>query len=241
MYLDENKTNKYAFQTCYGPAISRIFGGMIAIHGDDSGLIFPWDIAPLQVVIVPIVSKKTKEDVLKYGQTLLEKLQKVGIRAKLDDAEKRPGEKYYYWEMKGVPIRLEIGRKEVADKTVTVFRRDTQKKTLIELGELIEKTIDLGSKLTKNIFKRASKIFDGRIQEAETFDEMKEIIENKNAARIAYCTLEPAGQACATEIKDQLIAEVRGRELNDETKPEGQYCLICKNEASVFVVVGRQY
>ncbi|MHA2403895.1 MAG: His/Gly/Thr/Pro-type tRNA ligase C-terminal domain-containing protein [Candidatus Kariarchaeaceae archaeon] len=171
----------------------------------------------------------------------MKKLEKARIRAKIDDAEKRPGEKYYFWEMKGVPLRYEIGKKEMEEETVTVFRRDNRKKTLVKLDKLIDQTIKLGDKLSKDLFARAENLFEGRIQDTDSFEEMEEIIANKNAARIPYCTLELDGEACAEEIKDRITAEVRGRELTDETVPEEKECLICGREATVFVVVGRQY
>ncbi|NIU00459.1 MAG: proline--tRNA ligase, partial [Nitrosopumilaceae archaeon] len=119
---DEGNSHQ-AFQTCYGPAISRIFGAMIAVHGDDSGLIFPFEVAPLQIIIIPILAKKESTKVLKYAEELKAKISKMGYRVMIDKTDRRPGEKYYFWEMKGVPIRLELGKKEAQNNQVTIFRR----------------------------------------------------------------------------------------------------------------------
>lgn len=241
VFQDEDKENKFAYQTCYGPAISRIFGGLIATHGDDKGLIFPWDVAPVQVVIVPILKKATTEKVLKFAKELQETLVSASIRVKIDESDKRPGEKYYHWEMKGVPLRFEIGGKEADDRKVTVFRRDTREKALIDIQGIAQKATDLGEKLTANLFEKSSRTFEGRIRDAETWEQMEEILEKRYAARIPYCTIDMPGEECATAIKDRLTAEVRGIELGDETVPNGKKCLVCGKEAKVFVVVGHQY
>lgn len=240
-YLDEDRTNKYAFQTCYGPGISRIFGALISIHGDDEGLIFPWDIAPLQIVIIPILSKNKQGIVLEYSNKLLKKLKSVNIRCKLDDSDKRPGEKYYHWEMKGVPLRFEIGSNEVENETVTVFRRDTRSKMRVKLNKLLDKTIEIGNSVSQILFERSREAFKNRIQDAENLDELKQIIDDQNAARIPFCTIDLDGEECALTIKERLVAGVRGREITDEDVPEGKVCLICEKEARVFVVVGKQY
>ena len=121
-FKDKDGKDKYVWLTCYGPAVSRIFASVVIVHGDDKGLRFPWEIAPLQVVIVP-VSDDAK--ILKKCEEVGKKLN--ALRVEIDSSEKTAGEKFNYWEMKGVPIRIDLGMKDLENKKLTVFRRDLLK------------------------------------------------------------------------------------------------------------------
>jgi prolyl-tRNA synthetase len=135
-YMDTDGQFKYIYQTCYGVS-ERVLGAVIGIHGDEKGLFFPPEIAPIQVVIVPI-AKPEDVQVLEYARRVKEILEKTGIRVFIDDdLEKSPGWKYYYWEMKGVPVRIEVGPREVGEKTVTIARRDGAPRIVVKLDELI--------------------------------------------------------------------------------------------------------
>jgi len=135
-YMDTDGQFKYIYQTCYGVS-ERVLGAVIGIHGDEKGLFFPPEIAPIQVVIVPI-AKPEDVQVLEYARRVKEILEKSGIRVFIDDdLEKSPGWKYYYWEMKGVPVRIEVGPREVGEKTVTIARRDGAPRIVAKLDELI--------------------------------------------------------------------------------------------------------
>ena len=116
-FLDEDEKEKYVYQTCYGPCASRILSSVISIHGDNKGLIFPWNIAPYQIVIIPIWRKDSdKKNIIKHSKELLNKLCEKGIRAELDDSDKRPGAKYYHWELRGACLRIERGAREIENK-----------------------------------------------------------------------------------------------------------------------------
>jgi len=135
-YMDTDEQFKYIYQTCYGVS-ERVLGAVIGIHGDEKGLFFPPEIAPIQVVIVPI-AKPEDVQVLEYARRVREILEKSGVRVFIDDdLEKSPGWKYYYWEMKGVPVRIEVGPREVGEKTVTIARRDGAPRIVVKLDELI--------------------------------------------------------------------------------------------------------
>ncbi|MHA2153661.1 MAG: His/Gly/Thr/Pro-type tRNA ligase C-terminal domain-containing protein, partial [Candidatus Thorarchaeota archaeon] len=131
-FLNKENETVHAWQTCYGPAISRIYGAMISIHGDNKGLILPFMVSPYQVVIVPIFKGKDADDVLKYCQDIKKKLKKAGIRTYLDQREETPGWKYNYWEMKGVPVRIEAGPRDLKQNKVVMFRRDTMERETID-------------------------------------------------------------------------------------------------------------
>jgi prolyl-tRNA synthetase len=242
-YMDEEGEAHPAYQTCYGPAISRIFGGMIAVHGDDAGLIFPFEVAPIQVIIVPILAKKQATKVKKYAQELQLLVRAMGYRVQIDDSEKRPGDKYYWWEMKGVPLRLEIGRREAQEDKITVFRRDNREKTLISKSELKATIEKLGTDLNAAIKKRAQDFFDSRLTSAKTMDELVEHIKSRKMVKIPWCSIDLDGETCAEEIKDQLAgAEVRGIDVQEsETPTKDENCFICNKPAKCYVYVGKQY
>ncbi len=119
-FKDEAGRDQYVWQTCYGPAISRILASVISTHGDNKGLVLPFCISPVQVIIIPIFNKKNKKKILNEIKKINKKIESFGIKTKIDDDQKRPGEKYYEWELRGVPFRLEIGEKEIKEKKLTL-------------------------------------------------------------------------------------------------------------------------
>ena len=136
-FMDTDGQVKYIYQTCYGIS-ERTLGAVIAIHGDEKGLFFPPKIAPIQVVIVPI-ARKGETEIIDYAKKVAEYLRKKGIRTYVDDdPEHTPGWKYYFWEMKGVPTRLELGKREMNNKTATIARRDGAPKKTVPLDNLVE-------------------------------------------------------------------------------------------------------
>jgi len=135
-FMDTDGLVKYVYQTCYGVS-ERVLGAIIAIHGDERGLFFPPEVAPIQVVIVPI-ARREESDIVEYAERVKSFLESHGVRVYLDkDPEHTPGWKYYYWEMKGVPTRLEIGRRELETSTVTIARRDGAPKVTVKLESAV--------------------------------------------------------------------------------------------------------
>ncbi len=132
-YKDKDGTDKYVYTTCYGPSISRIFASVVIVHGDDKGLRFPWDIAPQHIAIVPIGEN---EKVLAKARALEEELSSQG-QVVVDTSEKSLGERLNTWELKGIPIRIDIGEKELNEKKLSIFRRDLNKKEIISEKDLI--------------------------------------------------------------------------------------------------------
>ncbi|MFX0182927.1 MAG: proline--tRNA ligase [Candidatus Hodarchaeota archaeon] len=242
-YMDEDGNMHHGYQTCYGPAISRIFGAMIAVHGDNNGLIFPFEVAPVQVVMIPILAKKEIKKVKEYSKQVFELIQKFGFRVELDDSDRRPGDKYYFWEMKGVPIRLELGQKEARESKVTLFRRDTRDKIIIDLDNLEEAIQDHGHKLTTNITEKAFNFFNDHMAKANTIDELVEYLNAQKIVKIPWCSIDLDGEPCAEEIKDRFAgAQVRGIDVREtETPDKGTKCFICNKPTKCFVYVGKQY
>jgi prolyl-tRNA synthetase len=239
-FVDENEQECYANQTCYGPGLSRMYGAMVIMHGDDDGLILPFVLTPVQVVIIPIPKKGSKKVVIDRCQEIEDQLRKAGFRVTFDNTERRPGDKYYYWEMRGVPLRLEIGNREVEDNTATIFRRDLRTRETVSNKKLVQVLRKLGKAVTEELRQRAQALFDAAIVDANSFEEICDIMESHRVARINFCTLEMEGEACAEKIKDATGAEVRGTKLAVDEKPWGS-CPLCGEPATVVAYVGKQY
>lgn len=234
-FTDKDGKEKYTWITCYGPAISRIFASVVIVHGDDKGLRFPWEIAPLQVAIVPIVDDKNVISKAKEIEKEISKFASVEI----DLSEKSAGEKFNYWEMKGVPIRIDIGLKDLASKKITLYRRDTNKKEQVNDKELIDEIKKISLEFTKNLTKQADKLFNDKVKDGKDIKEIKKIIESGAIARCMFCSIEKTGEKCAELIEKETGAKVRGTQLEKE-KASGK-CVICDNKANEVVYIARDY
>ena len=240
-FRDEKGRENYLYTTAYGPAISRILVSIISIHGDNKGLILPYCISPIKVIIVPIYDIKNREKVLKYCREVNLKLNSLGINSAVDDTEKRPGEKFHEWELKGVPFRLEIGKKEMKSKNVTLFSRDTEKKEKISRSSL-SKIREKGEKYDENLKKKADKDMKDRIAECKTKEQVKKALNSGKAARVNFCSVNSSGEKCAEYIEKELGAEVRGTFADKNEKPgKNEKCIICNAPADEVVYIGRSY
>ena len=234
-FKDKDEKEKYVWITCYGPAISRIFASVVIVHGDDKGLRFPWEIAPRQVVIVPVSSDAK---VLKKAEELKKEIEKVAY-VEIDLSEKSAGEKFNLWEMKGVPIRIDVGPKDITAKKLTVFRRDLDKKEVIPEKDLMKYIEKVKNECGKNLTKQADKLFEGRIKDVKDVSEMKKAIESGSIARCGFCSVEMDGAKCAEVVEKEVGADVRGTKLEKE-KASGK-CVVCGKPAKHVVYVARQY
>ncbi|MFW9853522.1 MAG: proline--tRNA ligase [Candidatus Thorarchaeota archaeon] len=242
-FTDAAGESHIAFQTCYGPAISRIFGAMIAVHGDNAGLIFPFKVAPLQIIIVPILAKGKTKMVEEYCDSLKTELRDSGFRVDVDHSTRRPGDKYYYWEMKGVPVRCEIGPTEVEESRITLFRRDTREKQIVDRRNLSKTISSLGQAITDELKQRAIVNFEKRLARADTIEELIHHLNRQRMIKIPFCSIDLDGQTCAERIKDEMAgAEVRGIDVHETEEPTAeQTCFMCGKPAKCFVYVGKQY
>ena len=234
-FKDKDEKEKYAWITCYGPAISRIFASVIIVHGDDKGLRFPWKIAPVQVMIVPI---RNDEKILKKAEELKDIIQEFAS-VEIDNTEKSAGEKFNYWEMKGIPVRIDLGPRDIENKKLTIFRRDTNKKEIIDEKNILDYLKKTSIEIDKNLIKEADKLFDSKIKEAKNKDEIKKIIESGAIARVNFCSVDKSGEKCAGIIEKEIGAQVRGIKLEKE-KATGK-CAICGKPAKEVVYIARQY
>jgi prolyl-tRNA synthetase len=240
-FLNAKGEYEHAWQTCYGPAIWRMLASVVAVHGDDKGLVLPWNLAPVQVVIIPILLKGKEKGVLERCRALAAQLHAAGIRAKCDESEDTPGSKYYRWELRGVPLRVEVGPKEVESRSYTVVRRDTGEKTAVPEAHLAARLSELGGALTKNLVARADKWFHAQVSSADSLEELGKKLKHGGLVRVNFHSIAKDGESCAKLLKEKLQADVRGS-LAEPEKPFGaKKCVGCGEKATVVVYAGKQY
>tara|TARA_Y100000034_G_C6892227_1_gene410714 strand:- start:624 stop:2063 length:1440 start_codon:yes stop_codon:yes gene_type:complete len=235
-FRDKSGKEDYLWTTAYGPAMSRILVSVISLHGDDKGLVLPFCISPLKLVIVPIYSSKNKDKIMKYVKDIKSKLK--GHKIQIDDREGYSvGWKLNEWELKGVPFRLEIGEKELKSKKVTLFIRDTRKKENLKIKDL--NLNKLGKEFDERLKKKADKLMVGRIIDCKTKEEVKKVVKDK-IARVNWCSTDKKGLKCANYVKDKFNAEVRGTLATKEEKAKGK-CVLCGKQASKVVYIAKSY
>ncbi len=238
-FLDRDGQRKFVWQTCYGPGIWRIVAALVAIHGDDKGLVLPFSVAPIQVVVIPIYYKEVdKAAILAKAREVAEKLAQRGYRVRVDDREEyTPGWKFNDWELKGVPVRIEIGRREIENKVLTVFRRDTGERMVIAESDLLPTIERLEVDILENLKKRAKEFFESHIVEAKTREEVINAIKGGNIVKMPFCGREE----CAMDLKEKTDGgKVRGTEIDFQ---EGDYgtCAWCGRPARQIVYVAKSY
>jgi len=239
-FKDDKGKENYVLQTCYGPAISRIMASVISVHGDDNGLILPYALSPIKAIIVPIFNEKNEKKIKKEARKLQLNLYNSDIDVKIDFTDKRPGEKFFYWEMKGVPFRIEIGENEIKKKQVLIFVRDTKKRIACGINKLAETIKNLGNSFDVRLKKKADKYFNNSIENCQTRDEIKKALENKKIARFNFCSIEQDGEKCAGYIEKKLQARVMGIHAGKKEKAKGK-CVICNKKAKVIAYAGKSY
>ncbi len=237
-FLDKNGKMEYAYQNTF--AIStRELGVMIAMHGDDKGIILPPNVAMTQVVIIPIYNNDNRDEVLKVARKLAEKLASA-FRVYLDDNDAySPGWKFHAWELKGVPVRVEIGERDIkADKAV-VSRRDTGTKHDIKLKELPEEIARLLKEINESLYHKALKFLEASTHHVSTWAELKKVIgENGGFAQGAWC----GSAKCEAKIKSELKAKITNMPFDMQDRAEGRKCVICsENDARYIVNIAKSY
>lgn len=224
-FQDRDGKNKYVFQTCFGPGLTRILAAVISVHGDDRGAILPPKVAPIQVVIVPIPGPGVPE----YAKRVELALTEQGIRAELDLGEDTPGEKFYKWEFLGVPFRIEVGAREVATDTVTIFNRLTFRREVIALPELTSKIISESCKMADLMRERAAKFFESRVGDASDLDELRHLLESgKCLIRVPFCSTYEDGEACGAKLEGLGLSVLGSK---GEVPDKGSSCIVCKRDA----------
>lgn len=235
-FEDKNQTMQHAWSTSWG-LTTRMVGGVIMTHGDDSGLIIPPRVAPVQAVIIPIAAANWQETVLPSAQTVRQLLQDAGVRVKLDDREAyTPGWKYSDWEMRGVPVRIEIGPKDIAKNQVVFVRRDTRQKEFVPMGDAPARLAALLEAIQKDMYARAKQHMDSHIFEIDNYDEFRKAMdETRGWALTWWCGSEP----CEAKVKDETSATIRVIPLEQSGTPHS--CVVCGNPGKHQVYFAKSY
>jgi len=205
-FQGRDKNLQHAWTTSWGVS-TRLIGGVIMTHGDDSGLILPPRVAPYQVVIVPIARGNWQETVLPRARDIQSELMRHGVRVMLDDRDAyTPGWKFAEWEMRGVPLRLEIGPKDIEKSQVLLARRDTREKLPTPIDGLATTIVSLLETIQNNLFERAVKFREEHTQRVSSYDEFKSVMEGRPGFVIAgWC----GSAECEAEIKAETQATLR--------------------------------
>jgi prolyl-tRNA synthetase len=233
-YEDADGEQQYAYQTCYGIS-ERSIAAIISVHGDDKGLVLPPEVAPIQVVIVPIIVGKRRDEVLSAAAALEEELKEAGFVVRLDDRDMRPGAKYYHWEMRGVPLRIEIGPRDIDANTVVAVTRDGQKTKLDRRGA-VEGVFSVLAGFREGIWETARQAMADRITVAATLEETAEAVKN-GVAVVHWC----GSQECAEKIETAVDASILGSDIrSDQITVSDGPCVACGGRGT-STLVARTY
>lgn len=236
-FLDQNEKETPVWQTSWGIS-SRMIGALTMVHGDDKGLVLPPKIAPVQVVIVPIPYKNLEADQISTKtKEIFRKLHEKGIEVVLDDRpEYTPGWKFNEWELKGVPIRIEIGPRDIKQKQVTLARRDTHTKTAVKENETVETTEKMLQEIQDDLFNKAKKYLTSNTFTAQNYDEFKKTLTEKGGfIKASWC----GDSKCEETIKEETGATIRLIPL--EKEKTFSKCVRCGQEAKETVYFARSY
>jgi prolyl-tRNA synthetase len=231
-YEDVDGGQVYAHQTCYGVS-ERSIASLISVHGDDKGLVLPPSVAPVQVVIIPIIFKESGE-VMGACENVMSMLEAAGIRVKMDASEGRPGAKYYKWELKGVPVRLEIGPRDLKNNAAMLARRDTGEKTQVSLDNIKDEVMSLLDAVQDGLYTKAKDDLEARIFDCSSLDEAKTKL-SEGIARLFWC----GNKECGLKLEEDVGAGILG--IPTEQGANSGKCPVCGADSDTQVYVARTY
>ncbi|MDR2623384.1 MAG: proline--tRNA ligase [Methanobrevibacter sp.] len=224
--------HRHPYQTCYGLS-DRVIASLIAIHGDEKGLVLPPLVAPTQVTIIPIIFKDGAEDVLYKANEIKDILKDGGFRVSIDNRDLRAGKKYYDWELNGIPIRIDIGPRDLKNNKMIITRRDTFTKEECSLSEDIVSNLNSClSKINTNLKEKAWNFMREHVVEIDSSDKIEEIVLNGNVGLIKWC----GGYDCGKEIEDKTNLDILG--VQGEAKGE---CINCNKNAKHTISIAKTY
>ncbi|MCD6434353.1 MAG: proline--tRNA ligase [Candidatus Diapherotrites archaeon] len=232
-FVGKDEKEHYVWQSCWG-ATTRLIGAVILVHGDNKGLVLPPKIAERKAVIVPIIFEKDKEKVIEKCKEIEKKLKRFNAFADLRE-EYTAGWKFNEWELKGIPIRVEIGPKEVKEKTAVVVIRDTNEKKTVKEKDIVRIVEEELNKMQKRLFEKAKKFLEENVVEAKSWAEFKKAIKERKMVLAPFCNTEQ----CEEKIQEETKATSRCIPLNQK---EGKYkCIKCGREARIKAYFARGY
>lgn len=231
-YTDRDNKLQYVHQTSWGMT-TRMIGAIIMVHGDDSGLVLPPRIAPTQVIIIPI--RQQAEGVIDKAEEIKERLEKLHTVA-IDLTDKSPGWKFSEQEMRGIPVRIELGPKDIEQNQCVVVRRDTREKIVVSLDQVETRITEILEQMQNEMFQRAKDHRDAHIYDAHNYDEFKDIAENKPGfIRAMWC----GDPECEAKIKEDTTVTSRCMPFEQEEISSG--CVCCNKPAKKLVYWGKAY
>jgi prolyl-tRNA synthetase len=232
-FLDKDEKKKYVWQTSWGFS-TRLIGALVMIHGDDKGLIIPPNIAPIQIVIIPIFDTKTKKSVIEKAKSICEDLEKkFSVEVDLRE-EYTPGWKFYEWELKGIPLRIEIGPKDIEKKQVVFVRRDSGIKISVDENSVLKEAEKMLKDIQRSLFEKAKHFLDSNIVEVKNFSDFKKAIKNKKMIRASWC----GSEECEESVKEETTATIRCIPF-DQKKPAS--CVFCGKPGKYIVYWAKGY
>ncbi|MCX8009219.1 MAG: proline--tRNA ligase [Patescibacteria group bacterium] len=236
-FQTQEGTRACVYQTSWGFS-TRSMGGLFLVHGDDNGLVLPPHISPIQTVIIPIFKKGDDIDyIAAYCQDIQETLQNGGVRAKFDNREEPSvGRRFNEWEVKGVPLRFEIGKREVDNAVITIARRDTGEKFTIKRSDMLVQTQKLLEQIQHNLYEKAKKFLDGNTSIAKDYKTFKAIMEERRGFIQAFWC---ESKECEAKIKEETKATTRCLPL--DAKEEQGSCIYCGKNASHQWIFAQSY
>jgi len=236
-YMNIEGNYEYVWQTCYGIS-ERVIAALLAIHGDDHGLVLPSNVAPIQIVIIPIIYKGKEEEIIKTCREIKSILDNEGLRVIIDEnREETPGSKYFKWELRGVPIRIEIGPRDVEKSTVVLVRRDTLEKIIVEREKIIEEVKSLLKVIDSNLKERGRKWLNEHIFKENDIKKAINLLDNKGGIiEIPWC----GSDSCGQEIEMKMDARILGTPYDSKEIPQCT-CANCGLNAINWVRIAKSY
>jgi prolyl-tRNA synthetase len=247
-FEDKDSEEKTCWTTSWGLS-TRTIGALIMAHGDDDGLRLPPEVAPIQTVVVPIYQDDNREEVLDYASEVADELREKGIRVEFDNRDHRtPGYKFNEWELKGVPLRVEIGPNEVEDEAVTTVRRDTGDKEMgTDRSEFLDSVEDTLEDIQQELYNQLEEYLNENIREADSKNEILATIgKNRGYVKTRWC----GDESCEEEIKEEVSAEIVILPFREDSEPatiqdseeeiDGE-CAICGSDAERWAYFAKNY
>lgn len=235
-FLDRENTLQYTHTTSWGVS-TRLIGAIIMVHGDDRGLALPPKVAPTQVIMIPIGPAKTRELVIQKTDELFLELKKAGIRVKVDDrADQSPGWKFNEYEMRGIPLRIELGPRDMENGQVVLVSRISNEKRIVQQADIVQEVRRMLEEIHQQMYQNAKNFMEDNFKSVDTLDEMRTSMEAKRGFVLAgWC----GSESCEHQVKEETGAT--SRNIPFEVREHKSKCLVCEEKAKHTVVFARAY
>ena len=232
-FLGRNNKLEIPYQTSWGVS-TRLIGAVIMVHGDDNGLVLPPEIAPIQVVIVPV--RQDAEGVMPKCREIEAVLKAKGLRVKVDDSDRTPGWKFAQWEMKGVPLRIEVGPRDLASGQAVLTKRVSGEKSLLPIDEIEAEIEGVLAEIQEEMYAKAKAHLERSVVDVSTLEELNEALDRGGYARMAFC----GDTECELKIKEYTKGGT-ARAIYKMEAPEGTRCPVCGKPATMVVYFAKAY